>query len=196
MAAARAQIRPEYVRTFWEPRFPGQLPGRLIAPAVLESHTFTLEGEELNVLEFGHTDTQHTTGLYVPSLGLVVSGDAVYNNTHPYLAEYDADAGRDWLQALDTIESLKPTAVVAGHGVLEPDSSPRHIGETRQYLRDFIATHASTSTAMELYETMLALYPDRVNPGSLWAAANATKSRGETPASPMVDHVGAQDPNQ
>ena len=83
VAAIREQINPEFIRTFWEPRFPGQLPPRLIAPEVLEGDTLTLEGEELKVLEFGHTDTRHSTGLYVPSLGLVVAGDAVYNNTHP-----------------------------------------------------------------------------------------------------------------
>jgi hypothetical protein len=38
-----------------------------------------------------------------------------------------------------------------------------------------IASLASSSTATELYETMLSLYPNRVNPGSLWAAAKATK---------------------
>ena len=106
---------------------------------------------------------------------MAVSGDAVYNNTHLYLAEYNDVAGHDWLHALDVIESLDPAAVVAGHGVLDPDSSPRHIDETRRYLRDFIATRASTSTAEEFYETMLAIYPDRVNPGSLWAAANTAK---------------------
>jgi hypothetical protein len=57
--------------------------------------------------------------------------------------------------------------------VVDPDSSPCHIDETRRYLIDFIATRASASTAKELYETLLARYPDRVNPGSLWAAANA-----------------------
>jgi hypothetical protein len=34
---------------------------------------------------------------------------------------------------------------------------------------------------MELYEKMLALYPNRVNPGSLWATAKAL--RGNTQAS-------------
>jgi hypothetical protein len=48
------------------------------------------------------------------------------------------------LQALDTIEALRPNAVIAGHGVLDPDSSPRHIVETRRYLRDFAASLAST----------------------------------------------------
>ena len=63
----------------------------------------------------------------------------------------------------------------AGHGVLDPDSSPCHIEETRRYLRDFNAAVASTSTATELYEKMLALYPGRVNPGSLWGGAKAVK---------------------
>jgi len=34
---------------------------------------------------------------------------------------------------------------------------------------------ASTSTALELYEEMVSLRPDRLNPGWLWAAARASK---------------------
>jgi glyoxylase-like metal-dependent hydrolase (beta-lactamase superfamily II) len=175
VAAIQEQIKPEFVQSFWEPRFPGQLPSHLIAPLTLAGDTFYLEGEELKVVELGHTDTTHSTALHVPSIGLVVSGDCVYNNTHLYLAECDVEACNEWLRALDTIESLKPKAVVAGHGVLDPDSSPRHIGETRRYLRDFVASLVNASTAAELYETMLALHPNRVNPGSLWAAAKAFK---------------------
>jgi len=175
VAAIQDQIKPDFMRSVWEPRFPGQIPSQLAPPEVLEGDTIYLEGEALKVLEFGHTDTSHSTGLYAPSIGLVVSGDAVYNNTHLYLAECDAETSREWLRALDKIEALHPKAVVAGHGVLDPDSSPRHIEETRRYLHDFVASLASTSTAMELYERMLSLYPDRVNPGSLWAAAKASK---------------------
>jgi glyoxylase-like metal-dependent hydrolase (beta-lactamase superfamily II) len=175
VAAIQDQIKPEYVKSFWEPRFPGQLPSQLAAPEILDSDTFYLEGEELKVVELGHTDTSHTTALYVPSIGLVVAGDGVYNNTHLYLAERDKETVNEWLQALDTIETLHPKAVVAGHGVLNPDSSPRHIAETRRYLRDFVSSLASTSTALEFYQKMLSLHPDRVNPGSLWGAAKASK---------------------
>ena len=169
------QITPEFVKFFWEPRFPGQVPSQLVLPEILEGDTLYLEGEELKVIELGHTDTSHSTALYAPSIGLVVSGDAVYNNTHPFLAECDDQARAEWLRALDTIEALNPQAVVAGHGVLDPDSSPRHIDATRGYLRDFDAAVASTSTALELYEKMLTLHPNRVNPGSLWGAANVVK---------------------
>ena len=175
VSGMRYQIKPEFVKSFWEPRFPGQIPSQLVLPEILDGDTLYLEGEELKVIELGHTDTSHSTALYVPSIGLVVSGDAVYNNTHPFLAECNEQARAEWLRALDTIETLNPRAVIAGHGVLDPDSSPRHIDATRRYLRDFDAAVASTSTALELYGKMLALHPDRVNPGSLWGAANAVK---------------------
>ena len=175
VAAIQKQIAPDFVKSFWEPRFPGQLPSQLIAPEVLDGDTLHLEGEALNVIQLGHTDTAHSTGLHVPSIGLVVSGDCVYNDTHPYLAECDDKARSEWLRALDRIESLHPEAVVAGHGVLDPDSSPRHIEETRRYLRDFKACVGATSTPLELYQRMLSLHPNRVNPGSLWSAAKAAK---------------------
>ena len=171
----KKQISPEVVNSFWEPRFPGQVPSQLVVPEVLEGDTLYLEGEELKVIELGHTDTSHSTALYVPSVGLVVSGDAVYNNTHPYLAECDDKSRAEWVRALDTIEALNPRWVVAGHGVLDPDSSPQHIDATRRYLRDFDAAVASTSRARELYEKILLLHPNRVNPGSLWGSANAAK---------------------
>jgi len=176
VAAMRNQIDPEFVKSFWEPRFPGQVPSQLAVPEILKGEALFLEGEELRVVELGHTDTVHTTALHVPSIGLVISGDAVYNNTHLYLAECDDNARREWLRALDKIEALHPQAVVAGHGVLDPDSSPGHIEETRRYICDFNAAEASTTTVMELYEKMLTLYPNRVNPGSLWATAKAVRS--------------------
>ena len=175
VTAMQEQIKPDFVRSFWELRFPGQVPSEFVLPEALQGDALSLEGEELHIMRLGHTDTANTTALHAPSIGLVISGDAVYNNTHPYLAECDEKARGEWLSALEKIEVLHPQAVVAGHGVLNPDSSPRHIQETRRYLQDFNDAVASTSTPLELYEKMLALHPNRVNPGSLWAAAKAVK---------------------
>ena len=66
-------------------------------------------------------------------------------------------------------------AAIAGHKVPENDDDPRIIAETRQYLRDFNRLNTATTTARELYDAMLAIYPDRANPGSLWGAANIAK---------------------
>jgi hypothetical protein len=43
------------------------------------------------------------------------------------------------------------------------------------YKGDFDRIAGNTGTADELYEQMLWLYPDRINPGSLWSSARAEK---------------------
>jgi hypothetical protein len=47
------------------------------------------------------------------------------------------------------------------------------IEETRQYIRDFDRLAVSTETARELYDQMLKLYPDWLDPHVLWLGARA-----------------------
>src|SRR6267154_1648066 len=171
----RRQASPEYVSNFWNARYPGQIPERLVIAEELKGNVIQLEGCDLLVVEVGHTDTDHTTCLHVPSAGLVVAGDAAYNDVHLYLAESNAETRREWIAALDTIESLKPRTVIAGHKKPEKKDSPRIIEETRQYIRDFDRLARQTTTARELYEAMLQLYPSRANPGSLWGSARVAR---------------------
>jgi hypothetical protein len=131
----------------------------------------------LVAVELGHTDTDHTTCLHVPSIGLVVAGDAAYIDVHLYLAESNAQKRQEWIAALDKIESLNPCAVVASHKRPENDDNPRIIEETRQYIRDFHRLAETTKTAQELYDKMLELYPNRANPSwALWSSARAVKA--------------------
>ena len=171
----RQQMSPEFVASFWSARYPGQIPVHLVLPEELKGNVIDLEDRELVVVEVGHTDTDHTTCLHAPSVGLVVAGDAAYNDVHLYLAESNAQTRREWIAALDTIETLKPRAVIAGHKKADRDDSPRIIEETRQYIRDFERVASMTSTARELYDQMLEIYPDRANPGSLWGSAHMAK---------------------
>ena len=178
----RKQAAPDYIRRVWESYFPGQLPREVAFPEPLQGDRFELEGHELIAVELGHTDTDDTTCLHVPSLGLVVAGDAAYNDVQPYFGDSSPQGRRDWLAALDKIESLAPRAVVAGHKRPGNDDAPRIIEETRKYIRDFDRAAQETATARELYLAMRALYPDRVNPGMLWSSARATKPAiGATP---------------
>jgi glyoxylase-like metal-dependent hydrolase (beta-lactamase superfamily II) len=180
--AMRVALTPEAVEA-WRRRFPGLIPSELISAERLEGGAFDLEGHQIIPVDIGHTDTDYTTCLHVPSIGLVIAGDAIYNGTHPYLVESDGQGLNDWLAAIDKIEALNPRAVVVGHGPMDPDNSPRHIQETRHYIQDFIRLKDETATAQELYDRMLALYPDRINPGSLWGSANAAKASGQAKAS-------------
>jgi len=175
--AMREQLLPVSIEGFWRRLFPGEIPDRLLLAEPLEYNELELEGHKLVVVDAGRTDTAHSTCLYVPSIGLIVGGDAVYNGIHPYLGETDTQSRLEWISTLDKLEALKPKAVVAGHKVPENDDDPRIIAETRQYLRDFNRLNEATVTARQLYDAMLELYPDRVNPGSLWGAANTAKKQ-------------------
>jgi glyoxylase-like metal-dependent hydrolase (beta-lactamase superfamily II) len=171
----RQQTSSQTFASFWNARFPAQISDRFVIAEELTGNTIDLEGQELVSIPLGHTDTDNTTCLHVPSIGLVVAGDAAYNGVHLYLAESNPQMRLEWLAALDTIEALNPTAVIAGHKRAENDDSPRIIEETRQYIRDFDGLAETTTTARELYDEMLRLYPDRVNPGALWASARGVK---------------------
>ena len=171
----RQQASPASIANFWGARFPGQIPDRPVIAEELKGKVIDLEGRDLVVVEVGHSDTDDTTCLHVPSIGLVVAGDVAYNDVHLHLGESNAQKRREWIAALDTIESLHPRAVIAGHKRPGNDDSPRIIEETRQYIRAFDRIAETTTTARELYDQMLSLYPDRVNPGALWASARAIK---------------------
>ena len=173
--AMREHLSPAWIDNFWRRLFPGDIPDRLLVAEPLEGNDLELEGHKLVAIDAGRTDTAHSTCLHVPSIGLTVGGDVVYNGIHPYLGETDTQSRLEWIATLDKLEALNPKAVIAGHKVPENDDDPRIIAETRQYLRDFNRLNATTRTASDLYYAMLEVYPYRVNPGSLWGAANAAK---------------------
>jgi len=172
----RQQASPESLATFWNPRFPGQIASHLAIAEELTGNVINLEGHDLVSVPLGFTDTAGTTCLHVPSIGLIVAGDAAYNGVHLHLSESpDQQRRQEWIAALDKMESLKSRAVIAGHKRVENSDSPQILGETRKYILDFERLAMQTATARELYDQMLKLYPDWGNPGALWTSAHAVK---------------------
>lgn len=173
----RNEVTPERLHGLWNKLFPGQIPTE--TPPVAEplhDNSLELEGHKLTVVKTGHTDTDDSTTLWVPSIGLAVVGDAVYANTHPFLGESGSKAARaGWIAALEKIAALSPRWVVGGHSDPEKGFDPKAIQETKEYLLNFDKLALETKTAVELYNRMLQLYPDRLNPGSAWSGAILVK---------------------
>jgi glyoxylase-like metal-dependent hydrolase (beta-lactamase superfamily II) len=167
-----SQNAEEFRANVWDKVFPGQLPSGEVDVEVVDHRGFELEGVGLRPIEVGHTDTDATTMLHVPEIALLVAGDVVYNGVHLYLAESGGIPGiDDWLAALDVAEALRPAAVIAGHKNPGAFDGPSQIQATRQYLTDARHLVGSSEQAQEFYEGMLALHPNRLNPGALWGAA-------------------------
>jgi glyoxylase-like metal-dependent hydrolase (beta-lactamase superfamily II) len=155
----------------WDIDFPGLIPESPVVFQPILTNGFTLEGRRCVAIEVGHTDTDDTTVLHVASIGLVVAGDVAYNGVHQYLLESRGGGIQSWLAALDIVEGLAPRAVVAGHKNQTLPDDPAILGQTRQYLIDAQRLLDKKPTPLEFFDRMLALYPDRLNPGPLWYGA-------------------------
>jgi len=164
----RFHASPEVRAQAWDKSFPAQIPDAPVLATTPPGIVFNLEGNELRISEAGHTDTDKTTVLHVPSIGLVVAGDAVYNGVHQYLAEAANGGLRAWMKGLEIVAALRARHVVAGHKNKALPDDPKTIDETRRYLEDAERLISGSHTAREFYDAMVTLYPDRLNPSALW----------------------------
>ena len=147
-----------------------------------------LEGHLLLAVEVGHTDTDDTTVLHVPSIGLVVAGDVAYNGVHQYLLESAHGGVEAWLAALDKVAALQPRAVVAGHKNKDLPDDPAILNETRDYLLNARRLLAEKPSPRKYFDEMIALYPDRLNVGPVWYTAVSLLS-GQGSDSSVRDEV-------
>lgn len=175
IAHMHQQNAPE-IRQMFERNFPGQLGETPVLARPIPSSGLDLEGNAVLAVEVGHSDTDDTTVLYVPSLALVAAGDVVYNGVHAFLLESGKGGLDAWLKALDKVEALHPKIVIAGHKNKELKDDSASIGETRQYLQDAKRLLAARPTPKDYYLQMIGLYPDHINPGPLWYSGLALLS--------------------
>ena len=151
--------------------FPGQIPETPVLAEPVPAQGFRLEGNPVVAVETGHSDTDHTTVLHVPSIGLVAAGDVAYNGVHQSIRAGGHGGLQEWLRALDRVAGLHPRAVVAGHKNKNRPDDPAILDETRRYLTDVIRLLDDKPTAREFFDQMIALYPDRLNPSPVWYGA-------------------------
>ncbi len=151
--------------------FPGKLSDTPVVAQPVPDGGLSVDGYALNPIEVGHSDTDDTTILHVPSIGLVIAGDVIYNNVHQFVGE-SADGGLDsWLAAIDIVESLSPSAVVAGHKDATRGDDPSITVETRAYLEAVRSILDTKPSRAEFYDNVLARFPARVNPTTVWLSA-------------------------
>jgi glyoxylase-like metal-dependent hydrolase (beta-lactamase superfamily II) len=162
----------------WDDRFPGQVCEGQIHPEIIPEEGIELEGNALKAVELGHTDTDATTGLWVPSIRLFVAGDSVYNHCHQYLNESAHGGLQAWYRALDIIEALDPKYAVAGHkDKTQPDDGGA-VQRTRTYLQTFERlTEEGGRTPEEFFDEMTRLFPGYANPKALWRSVVAIIGR-------------------
>ena len=183
-AGAIAQMRGSVATRplLWDKMYAGLIPPSPVTAVTVPGNRFTLEGHDLVIVEVGHTDSDDTSVLHVPDLGLVVAGDAIYNGVHMYLAQSAVGGFGPWRDAIDKVEALRPRHIVTGHQNSQlDDDAKRTIGETRHYLDDAEELLRTENTATGFFNAKIARYPDHLGRMVLWVSARALYGVREHP---------------
>lgn len=135
------------------------LPTRLIELTPFEG-ALTVDCTDL---ELRHAEAlgDHGWYVYVPSQSALLGGVVLFEGLHVWTADNATPESRaPWIAALDDLEALAPTFVVAGHRVADAATDLTAIRFTRQYLRDFDRIIAESPDAATAEAALVAAYPE------------------------------------
>lgn len=90
-----------------------------------------LGGEQVQLIRGTPSHTEGSLVVFLPKKKLLFSGDILFTDFHPYLADGDFSG---WLQTLDTLLTMDIERIVPGHG---PLSTKKDLQEMKEYLSLF-----------------------------------------------------------
>ncbi|MGH8631973.1 MAG: MBL fold metallo-hydrolase [Burkholderiales bacterium] len=160
---------------FWGPQLGANGISNALLPQVLKGETLTVDGERLEI-KAAEGDAYHAF-VWIPSLKTAVGGVDLFGpGMHVWQADAPTAAARSaWRKRLDTIESLKPVAVVPGHFVAGKHSGTQALAYTRAYLDAIETEQARAANSGALIEAMKKRYPDAQLPIALDIGAKVIK---------------------
>jgi glyoxylase-like metal-dependent hydrolase (beta-lactamase superfamily II) len=171
--AAASQAAPEHLTT-WDKWFTGRFDRSPVVP-VLTGPEFDLEGHPIRFQTIGVADGALGTIVEVPEVRSVCSGDVAYNNIHMWLWKSTPDSRAAWLASVDALAALQPATIITGHK--DPDApdddAARVLDQSRRYIEDFDDIVAKSSGPDEVFDEMVARYPDYGNRYTLFTAAHS-----------------------
>lgn len=158
---------------FWGPKMGADKPAKTLVPQVLQGHSLTLEGQQLDVIGLDGPQPDRSF-VWIPSIKAVVGGVVVAQNIHLWMADTQtAQSHEDWLATLQRIEDLKPATVIPGHYLGTP--SPASVKFTADYIKAFDIETAKAKDSAALIAAMKKRYPTLADESSLELSAKVAK---------------------
>lgn len=136
------------------------LPTRLIDLEPFEG-TLPLDDHRLELRRAGEALGDHGWFVFEADSRSIIGGVLLFEGLHVWTADSGKQAQRDaWIAALDGLEALEPSFVVAGHRVAGAPTDLTSIRHTREYLVAFGSIVDSAPDAATAEQALLAAYPD------------------------------------
>jgi len=131
-----------------------------VAITKYDENSIRFETSEIEILKSIQGDTNENTMLWLPGQKTLIAGDVLFNDQHVYTAETDMTARKRWLDSLQRIRALKPTAVIPGHSkVGAPIDANSAVDFTEQYLSIFEEELEKAKTPDDLVKAMKKRFP-------------------------------------
>jgi glyoxylase-like metal-dependent hydrolase (beta-lactamase superfamily II) len=122
------------------------------SPDVHADTTITLGDTPLLLRPVGPSHTPEDLVIFVPSRGVLFSGDLLFRGRIPFVGQ--ADSG-GWIRALDRMLTMQPRVVVPGHGPASTDPAS-DLALTRDYLLYLRETMGEAARNLEPFDEVYA----------------------------------------
>jgi glyoxylase-like metal-dependent hydrolase (beta-lactamase superfamily II) len=175
----KQSLQPKVLAAF-AAQFPGQIdqqpPIEQAAELLPPSNELEVDGHKLQAIVAGQGAVENSTIVWVPSLRLAVCGTVVYGSVHlMQVGAATREKRNAWIAAIEKVEQLGPTSVVAAHQKPGEVHGVWHLQRTKEYLKNFggLVESGQVKNAKELSTAMMEKYPDRFNTGALVVSSRA-----------------------
>ena len=107
----------------------------IVLPSLTFSDKMTIDlgGETVELIRVAPSHTEGSVIVYLPAKKLLFSGDILFTDFHPYLADGDIPG---WTRTLDALLAMDVERIIPGHG---PLSTKKDLREMKEYLLLFDA---------------------------------------------------------
>jgi glyoxylase-like metal-dependent hydrolase (beta-lactamase superfamily II) len=124
----------------------------IVYPALTFSERVTIDlgGEKVELIRTAPSHTEGSVIVYLPAKKLLFSGDILFTDFHPYLADGDIPG---WTRTLDSMLAMDVERIVPGHG---PLSAKKDLQEMKEYLLLFDSKARELATKSQDAEAIAA----------------------------------------
>ncbi|KAF2208273.1 hypothetical protein CERZMDRAFT_49837 [Cercospora zeae-maydis SCOH1-5] len=179
LAAIKQSLKPNVLAAF-SAQFPGQIDQQPAADQAAEllppNNELDVDGHKLQAIVAGQAAVENSTILWVPSLRLAICGTVVYGSVHlMQVSAATKEKRQAWVAAIEKVEQLGPTSVIAAHQKSGEIPGVWHLRRTKDYLKTFgrLIESGQVTNAKELSAAMTEIYPGRFNTGALIVSSRA-----------------------
>jgi glyoxylase-like metal-dependent hydrolase (beta-lactamase superfamily II) len=132
----------------------------VVAIEKFDGNSINFENSKIEILKEVQGDTDENTMLWIPGQRILIAGDVLFNNMHLYTAETDRRARGKWLNSINKIRELKPSAVIPGHSkVGAPLNASSAVDFTENYLLVFDEELTKAKDSDSLINAMKERFP-------------------------------------